>query len=128
MIVISFISQWMNMIKTWTLCFHAKEIPNMEKPLFDWQIVLQYEVKANIDWFLERSSGMTFFQPSIRLTNQKPRAFVSVPRQTNQIDLFPFVCCFCFVRAFSFQGHTKNALITNIITNQNVGKVSTHVM
>ena len=23
--------------------------------------------------------------------------------------LFPFVCCFCFVRAFSFQGHTKIA-------------------
>ena len=67
------------MIKTWTLCFHAKEIPNMETPLFDWQIVLQYEVKANIDWFLERYSGMTFFQPSIRLTNQKPRSFVSVP-------------------------------------------------
>ena len=25
----------------------------------------------------------------------------------NQIALFPFVCCFCFVCAFSFQGHTK---------------------
>ena len=33
---------------------------------------------------------MKFFHPSIRLTNQKPRAFVSVP-QTNQIALFPFV-------------------------------------
>ena len=69
----------MNKIKTWTLCFPAKEISNMEKPLFDWPIVLQYDVKANIDWFLERSSGMTFFQPSVRLNNQKPRAFVSVP-------------------------------------------------
>ena len=59
--------------------------------------------------FLESSSGMTFFQPSFRLTNQKRRAFVSV-RQTNQIALFPFVCCFCFVRKFSFQGHTKIAL------------------
>ena len=26
---------------------------------------------------------------------------------TNQIALFPFVCCFCFVRALSFQGYTK---------------------
>ena len=59
--------------------------------------------------FLESSSGMKFFQPSFRLTNQKRRAFVSV-RQTNQIALFPFVCCFCFVRTFSFQGHTKIAL------------------
>ena len=60
--------------------------------------------------FLESSSGMKFFQPSCRLTNQKRRAFVSV-RQTNQIALFPFVCCFCFVRTISFQGHTKIALL-----------------
>ena len=60
--------------------------------------------------FLESSSDMKFFQPSIRLTSQKRRAFVSV-RQTNQIALFPFVCCFCFVRAFSFQGHRKFALM-----------------
>ena len=33
-------------IKTWTLCFPAKENPNMEKALFDWPIVLQYDVKA----------------------------------------------------------------------------------
>ena len=54
-------------IKTWTLRFPAKENPNMEKALFDWPIVLQYDVKA-----------MKFFYASIRLTNQKPRAFVSV--------------------------------------------------
>ena len=40
--------------------------------------------------------GMKFFHPSIRLTNQKPRAFVFF-RRTNQIALFPFVCYFCFV-------------------------------
>ena len=27
-------------------CFPAKENPNMEKELFDWPIVLQYDVKA----------------------------------------------------------------------------------
>ena len=32
--------------KTWTLRFPAKEIPSMEKALFDWPIVLQYDVKA----------------------------------------------------------------------------------
>jgi len=32
--------------KTWTLRFPAKENPNMEKALFDWLIVLQYDVKA----------------------------------------------------------------------------------
>ena len=55
---------------------------------------------------------MKFFHPSVRLTNQEPRAFVSV-RSTNQITQFPFVCCFCFVRAFSFEGHTKIALPVN---------------
>ena len=59
--------------------------------------------------FLESSSGMKFVYPSVRLTNQNPGAFVSV-RYTNQIALFPFVWCFCFVRGFSFQGHTKIAL------------------
>ena len=43
-------------IKTWTLCFPARENPNIEKALFNqWPIVLQYDVK--------------FFHPSIRLTN-----------------------------------------------------------
>ena len=62
--------------------------------------------KQSIDWFLESSSGMKFFQSSVCLTNQNSRAFVSV-RQTNQIALFSLVCCFCFVRAFSLQSHTK---------------------
>ena len=60
--------------------------------------------------FLESSSGMKFVYPRVRLANQNSGSFVSVS-YTNQIALFPFVCCFCFVRAFSFQGHTKIALI-----------------
>ena len=58
--------------------------------------------KRSIDWFLEISLGMKFFQPSVRLTIQKPSAFV--------FALFSFVCCFCFVHAFSSQSHTKLAL------------------
>ena len=48
-------------IRRWTLRFPTKENPNMERALFDWPIVLQYDVKARVP-----------------LTNQKPRAFVSV--------------------------------------------------
>ena len=33
-------------INTWTLRFPAEENPNIEKALFDWPIVLQYDVKA----------------------------------------------------------------------------------
>ena len=65
-------------IKTWTLRFPAKENPNMEKALFDSPIVLQYDVKAKCRLISRTFSGRKFFHPSVRLTNQKPRAFVSV--------------------------------------------------
>ena len=65
-------------IKTWTLRFPAKENPNMEKALFDWPIVLQYDVKAKYRLISRKFSGMKLFHPSLRLTNQNPRAFVSV--------------------------------------------------
>ena len=56
----------------------AKENPDIEKALFDWPIVFQYDVKAKYRLISRKFSGMKFFQPSVRLTNQKPRAFVSV--------------------------------------------------
>ena len=64
-------------IKTCTLRFPAKENPNMEKALFDWPIVLQYDVKAKYRLISRKFSGMKFFHPSVRLTKQKPREFVS---------------------------------------------------
>ena len=67
MFVICFISQR----------FPAKENPNIEKALFDWPIVLQYDVKAKYRLISRKFSGMKFFHPSVRLTNQKPRAFVT---------------------------------------------------
>ena len=38
-------------IKMRTLRFPAKENPNMEKALFDWPLVLQYDVKAKYRYF-----------------------------------------------------------------------------
>ena len=96
-------------IKTWTLRFPAKENLDIEKALFDLSVVLQYEVKAKYRLISRKFFGHEVFSPE-RSLNQKPCSFVSV-RQTNQIALFPFVCCFCLVRAFSFQGHTKIALL-----------------
>ena len=61
-------------IKTWSLCFPAKENVNMEKALFDWPIVLQYDVKAKYRLISRKFSGVKFFHPRIRLANQKPRA------------------------------------------------------
>ena len=63
-------------IKTWSLGFPAKENPYMEKVLFDWPIVLQYDVRAKYRLISRQFSGMKFFHPSVRLTYQKSRAFV----------------------------------------------------
>ena len=52
-------------IKTWTLRFPAKENPNIEKALFDWPIVLQYDVKGKYRLTSRKFSGMKFFYPSI---------------------------------------------------------------
>ena len=71
--------------KTWTLRFPAKENPNMEKALFDWPIVLQYDVKAISRKFFGHegfSAERSLDQPKtrcvcIRSINQSNR-FISV--------------------------------------------------
>ena len=40
-------------IKTQPLRFPAKENPNMEKGLFDWPIMLQFDIKAKY-WLISR--------------------------------------------------------------------------
>ena len=66
------------MIKTWPLRFPAKEKPNIEKALFDWPLLLHYDIKAKYLLISRKFSGMKFFDPSVHLTNQQPRVFVSV--------------------------------------------------
>ena len=78
-------------IKTWTLRFPAYENPNVEKALFDWPIVLQYDVKAKYRLIsIKFSSSMKFFSAERSLTNQKPGAFVSVGsiNQSNRSSSF----------------------------------------
>ena len=41
--------------------FPPKENPNMEKALFNWPIVLQYDVKAKYGLISRKSLGMKFF-------------------------------------------------------------------
>ena len=67
-------------IKTWTLrCPPKKTLnTNMEKALFDWPIALQYDVKPKYRLISRKFSGVKSFHQTARLTNQKPRAFVSV--------------------------------------------------
>ena len=65
-------------IKTWTLRFPAKENPTWKRHCSIGQSSYSMTSKRSIGWFLESSSGVKFFHPSVLSTNQKPRAFVSV--------------------------------------------------
>ena len=65
-------------IKTLTLRFPAKENPTVEKALFDWPIVLEYDVKAKYRLISGKLLGIKVFHPSVCSIDQKPRAFVSV--------------------------------------------------
>ena len=65
-------------IKTWPLRFSAKYEYDMEKALFDWSIVLQYDVKAKYRLISKKFSGIKFSHPGVPSTNQNARAFVSV--------------------------------------------------
>ena len=70
--------------------------------------------KRSISWTLESSSshlGYEVFSPE-RSLNQPKATHVCIC-SINQISLFPFVRCFCFLCAFSFQGHMKIGLSLN---------------
>ena len=75
-------------IKTGTLRFPAKENPNMEKALFNWPIVLQYDVKAKY-----RLISRKFFRHEVfsaeRLPNQ-PKATRICIRSKKPIKLLYF--------------------------------------
>ena len=60
-------------IKIWTLSFPAKENPNMQTALFDWPIVLQYDVKAKYQLIFGKFSGMKVLISPERFLNQ-PKA------------------------------------------------------
>ena len=100
-------------IKTWTLRFPAKNYANMEKALFDWPIVLQYDPIAKYRLVSRKFSGMKFFHQSVRLPNQKPRVCI---RSTNQsclpIPYFVVVVSVSFAR-FHFKVIRKFALVEN---------------
>ena len=58
-------------IKTWPLRFPTKENPNMEKTLFDWPIVLHYDVKAKYRLNSRQFYCMKFILPERSLKQPK---------------------------------------------------------
>ena len=107
-------------IETWPLRFPAKENPNKQKELFDWPIVLQYDVKAKYRLISRKFSGVLgvkFFHLSVRLTNQKPREFVSGSiNQSNRSIYVRLLFLFCsriFIsRSYENRSNVKNNLRT----------------
>ena len=115
-------------IKTWTLRFPAKENPNMEKALFDWPIVLQYDIKPKYQLISRKFSGVKSFHPTVRLTNQKPRTFCI--RSTNQSNRsisvrLLLLCCSRVFISRSYENCSNVDLHTAMpFTSQSMGKNS----
>ena len=104
-----FISQWMNRSKHGLLVFLPKKTVIWRKHKFDWAIMLQNNVKATC-WFISwKVFGHEVFWVERSLSGAFA-PFVSI-WQTNQSTLFPFICCFCFVCAFSFLRSYENRSI-----------------
>ena len=111
-------------IKTWPLRFPAKE-----KKTLIWrrhgstgQSCCSMTWKRGNGWFLESSKGMKFFHPSVLLTNQSHARLYPFEKPIKSLYFRSFVRCFCFVCAFSFQGHTKIALLPRKIYHRHSRK------
>ena len=76
-------------IKTWPLRFLAKENLNMEKALFDYPIVLQYDVKAKYRLISRKFKRIKFFSPERSL--DQPKAMRVCIRSTDQSNRSSFV-------------------------------------
>ena len=99
-------------IKTWTLRFPAKENPNMEKALFDWPIVLQYDVKAKY-----RLISRKFFSPERSLNQPKAtRVCIRLINQSNRSISVRLLFLFC-LRVFisrSYENRSINCLLESV--------------
>ena len=83
-------------IKTWPLRFVAKENPNMEKALFDWPIVLQYDVKAKYRLISRKFSSMKFFSPECSFNQPKDtRVCIRSINQSNRFISVSLLFLFC---------------------------------
>ena len=76
-------------IKTWPRRFLAKENPNMEKELFDWPIILQYDVKAKYRLISRKFFGHEVF--SLERSLDQPKATRVCIRSIDQSNRSIFV-------------------------------------
>ena len=92
-----FYQQMDEKIKTWPLRFLAKENPNMEKELFDWLIMLQYDVKAKYRLISRKFFGHEVFSPERSLDQSKAmRVCIRSINQSNRSVFVRSLFTFCF--------------------------------
>ena len=104
-------------IKTWTLRFPAKENPDIERALFDWPIVLQYDVKPKYRLISRKFSGVKSFHPTVRLTNQKPRTFcIRSTNQSNRSIFIRLLLLFCS-RVFISRSYESRSITGGLWSN-----------
>ena len=92
-----FYQQMDEKIKTWPLRFLAKENLNMEKALFDWPIILQYDVKAKYRLISRKFFGHEVFSPERSLDQSKAmRVCIRSINQSNRSVFVRLLFMFCF--------------------------------
>ena len=97
-------------IKTWPLRFPAKENPNMEKALFDWPIVLQYDVKAKYRLISRKFFGHDVFSAERSLNQPKAtRVFIRSINQSNRSISVLLLFLFCS-RVFISRSHKNRSI------------------
>ena len=100
-------------IKTWALRFPAKENPNMEKALFDWPIVLQYDVKANYQSISRKFYGHeVFFSRAFAQPIKRPAHFYPFYKLIKSLYFRSFVVLFCS-RVFISRSHENHSIANN---------------
>ena len=95
-------------IKTWPLSFPVKENPGIEKALFDWPIVLQYDVKAKYQLISRKLSGIKFFSPERSLNQPKAICIcihlINQPDTSISVHLLFLFCSHIFISR-SYENH-----------------------
>ena len=99
--------------KTWTLRFPAKENPNMEKALFDWPIVLQYDVKAKYRLISRKFFGHEVFSPERSLNQPKARCVcIRSINQSNRFISVRLLLLFCS-RVFNSRSYENCSILVH---------------
>ena len=105
-------------IKTWTLRFPARENPNMEKALFDWPIVLQYDVKAKCRLISRKFFGHEVFSAESSLSHPKAtRVCIRSINQSARSISVRFLLLFC-LRVFISRSYENRSIFYNVQDRQ----------